>query len=187
MIDIGHIRLIDLIPPNLHEDENVRAAAEAIDAELQQVTEIMPGVAILHSIDKLDEQWVDELAYQFHVDFYDPELPLEQKRELVKNSLAWHKRKGTPSAVAELITTIFGSGQVVEWFDYGGKPGHFKVTTSDPTATNERAQEFLAAINSVKRLSAKLEKIELLKTGTMDLNVGFVFHSGKRLYIEQVV
>ncbi|MCY7485822.1 phage tail protein I [Paenibacillus alvei] len=187
MIDIGQIRLIDLVPPNLQEDENVCAAAEAIDAELQQLTESMPSVAILHHIDQLDEQWVDELAWQFHVDFYDSSLPIEQKRELVKNSLAWHKRKGTPSAVAELITTIFGTGQVLEWFEYGGKPGYFKVTTSDPAATNERAQELLAAINSVKNTRSWLEKIELTRNGTMDLNFGFVYHSGKRLYIEQVV
>ncbi|WII39203.1 phage tail protein I [Paenibacillus thiaminolyticus] len=187
MIDIGRIRLLDLIPPNLREDENVRAAAEAIDSELHAVTELMPSVAILHHIDTLDEEWVDELAWQFHVDFYDPNLPIEQKRELVKNSLAWHRRKGTPSAVAELITTIFGSGQVVEWYEYGGKPGYFKVTTSDQSATNERAKEFLAAINSVKNTRSWLEKIELTRSGTMDLNFGFVFHSGKRLFIEQVV
>lgn len=187
MIDIGHIRLIDLIPANLHEDENVRAAAEAIDAELHEVSKLMPGVAILHHIDTLDEQWIDELAWQFHVDFYDPTLPIEQKRQLVKNSLAWHKRKGTPSAVNELITTIFGSGEVQEWFQYGGKPGYFKVTTSDPSATNERAQEFLAAINSVKNTRSWLETIEITRTGSMNLHFGFVMHSGKRLFIEQVV
>ncbi|BFH15905.1 phage tail protein I [Paenibacillus melissococcoides] len=172
MIDIGRIRLIDLIPPNLREDENVRAAAEAIDSELHAVTELMPNVAILHHIDTLDEEWVDELAWQFHVDFYDSSLPLEQKRELVKNSLAWHRRKGTPSAVAELITTIFGSGQVSEWYEYGGQPGYFRVTTSDPSATNERAQEFYRAVESVKRLSAKLEQVILESTEKLQLYHG---------------
>lgn len=186
MIDIGHIKLIDLIPPNLREDENVRAAAEAIDSELQAVTELMPSVAILHHIDTLDEQWIDELAWQFHVDFYDPNLPIEQKRELVKNSLAWHRRKGTPSAVAELITTIFGSGQVAEWYEYGGQPGYFKVTTSDPSATNERAREFLAAINSVKNTRSWLESIELTTVATSELYIGFALHMGEHLTIRQV-
>lgn len=172
MIDIGNIRLIDLIPPNLHEDENVRAAAEAIDAELQQVTEIMPSVAILHHIDQLSEQWVDELAYQFHVDFYDSNLPIEQKRQLVKNSLAWHKRKGTPSAVAELISTIFGDGRIEEWYQYDGKPGHFQVITNNPEVTQERAQEFYRAVESVKRLSAKLEQVILSQTEKLQLYHG---------------
>ncbi|MFU1797387.1 phage tail protein I [Paenibacillus azoreducens] len=186
MIDIGQIRLIDLVPPNLREDENVKAAAEAIDSELRKVTKLMPGVAILHHIDTLDEQWVDELAWQFHVDFYDPTLPIEQKRELVKNSLAWHKRKGTPSAVTELITTIFGSGQVHEWYQYGGQPGYFKVTTSDPSATNERAKDFLAAINSVKNTRSWLESIELTTIATMDIYVGNALHIGEQMTVRQV-
>ncbi|NEZ43210.1 phage tail protein I [Paenibacillus alvei] len=184
MINIGQIRLIDLIPPNLHEDENVRAAAAAIDAELQHVTEILPDVAILHNIDKLDEQLVDELAYQFHVDFYDSELPIEQKRELVKNSLAWHKRKGTPSAVAELISTIFGDGRIEEWYEYEGSPGHFQVITNNPEVTQERAQEFYRAINSVKRLSAKLEKVILGQTEDLPLYYAGVLHMGEKMTVE---
>ncbi|MEW9106335.1 phage tail protein I [Paenibacillus sp.] len=184
MINIGQIRLIDLIPPNFHEDENVRAAAAAIDAEFQQVTEIMPVLAILHNIDKLDGQWVDELAYQYHVDFYNPTLPIEQKRELVKNSLAWHKRKGTPSAVAELITTIFGDGRIEEWYQYGGKPGHFQVITNNPEVTQERAQEFYRAIDSVKRLSAKLEKVILGQSEDIPLYYAGVLHMGEKMTVE---
>ncbi|WII39706.1 phage tail protein I [Paenibacillus thiaminolyticus] len=187
MIDIGHIKLIDLIPLNLQEDQNVRAAAEAIDNELRAVTELMPSVAILHHIDTLDEQWVDELAWQFHVDFYDPSLPLEQKRELVKNSLAWHRRKGTPSAVEELVRTIFHSGDVVEWWEYGGEPGYFRVIVTDPSATHDRAKEFLAAVNSVKNTRSWLERIEIITAEDLNLYFGNALHMGEYLTIEQVV
>ncbi|KEQ22299.1 phage tail protein I [Paenibacillus tyrfis] len=187
MIDIGKVKLLDLIPPNLRDDEKVQAAAESIDRELKQVTDIIPGVAIVHHIDTLPEEWVDQLAWQWHVDFYTPSLPLEQKRELVRNSLRWHKRKGTPSAVAELITTIFGSGEVIEWWEYGGQPYHFKVTTSDPAATSERAKEFLAAIASVKNTRSWLESIEITTVGEMDLYFGNALHMGEFMTVEQVV
>lgn len=187
MINVEQIRLIDLIPPNLRSDPSVRAAAEALDSELIQVTEMTSSLTLMASIDKLEERWVDELAWQYHVDFYDPTLPLEQKRDLVRYSLRWHRRKGTPSAVNELISTIFGSGTVVEWFDYGGERGYFRVKTSDPSANAERAAQFLAAINSVKNERSWLEAIEITTEGFMDLRFGVVSHIGKHLTARQVV
>ncbi|MFD0710646.1 phage tail protein I [Paenibacillus sp. GCM10027626] len=186
MIDIGAVRLIDLVPPNLREDEKVRAAAESIDLQLRRVTELIPQVAIMYNIDTLPEAWVDELAWQQHTDFYNPELPLEQKREIVNNAQRWHRIKGTPTAVEELITTVFGSGSVTEWYEYGGQPGYFKVTTSDPEATTTRAQEFLAAINSAKRLSSWLEAIEISKYDDMPLYFGNAIHKASIITCEQV-
>lgn len=187
MIDIGAVRLIDLIPPNLRNDVDMQAIAYAIDRQLQKVTGLIPRLSIIYYIDSLPEEWVDELAWQWHVDFYDPTLPIDQKRALVKNSLRWHKRKGTPSAVEELIATIFGSGQVVEWWEYGGEPYHFKVITSDPAATADRAKEFLAAINSVKNVRSWLDTIEITTESTMDLYFGNIVHVGEFMTVEQVV
>ncbi|MGG4034197.1 phage tail protein I [Paenibacillus cisolokensis] len=187
MIDIANIKLIDLIPPNLREDETIRAAAESIDQQLRAVTSLIPQVAIVHNLESLPEQWVDELAWQWSVDFYDPSLPLEQKRELVKNSLRYHKQKGTPAAVEDLISTVFGSGEVREWYEYGGQPGYFKITTSDPAATTTRAQEFLAAINSVKNARSWLEGVEISKYDEMQLRFGFPVQVGSVITCEQVV
>jgi len=187
MIDIEQIKLIDLIPPNLQSDDKVRAAAEALDAELKKVTQLIPATALLHMIDTLPERWVDELAWQWHVDFYDPTLDLKIRRELVKNSFRWHKRKGTPSAVTELIATVFGSGDVVEWYEYGGQPGYFRVVTSDPAATTERAQQFLDAINSVKNARSWLESIQITTEATMPLYFGGMVHTGDYIIIEQGV
>lgn len=187
MIDINHVRLIDFIPPNLREDIQVRAAAESFDLQMQKLNDLAPRLALLYNIDSLDERWVDELAWQEHVDFYEPSLPLEQKRELVKNAKPWHRRKGTPSAVRELIDTVFGSGEVLEWWEYGGERGYFRVTTSDPDATTERAREFLEAIESAKNTRSWLESIQITTEGIMDLYFGNALHMGEYMTVEQVV
>jgi phage tail P2-like protein len=187
MIDLQTIKLIDLIPANIRNDPQVAAAAEALDQQLQTVTHAIPGVAIMYNIDNLPDPWVDELAWQWRAPFYDQALPLEQKRELVKKALAWHKRKGTPSAVEELIATVFGSGTVQEWFEYGGEPGYFKVQTSDPSATTDKAKEFLAAVNSVKNTRSWLESIEITTEATMNMYVGIAIHMGDYMKIEQAV
>lgn len=187
MIEIGEVKLIDLVPQNLRNDPKVKAAAESIDQQLKAVTELVDRTAIIHNIDTLSEQWLDQLAYQWHVDFYEPSLPIEQKRELVKNSLPWHKRKGTPSAVEELIRTIFYSGDVVEWWEYGADPGFFKVIITDPSATNERAHEFLAAVNSVKNVRSWLDVVEIKNVDDLPLYFGNVLHMGEYMTVEQVV
>ncbi|MFS0838049.1 phage tail protein I [Paenibacillus sp. 1P03SA] len=186
MIELKHASLLDILPPNLKRDETVRAAALSLDGQLRQLSEEIGRLTFYDRLDKLTEEEADELAWQFHVDFYEPELPLEQKRELVRNAFRWHKRKGTPSAVEELVAALFGEGRVEEWFEYGGQPFRFRVITNNPEVTQERAREFYRAVESVKRLSARLERVILSQTEEMPLYVGGVFHMGEKMTIRQV-
>lgn len=179
MIDIQNVSLLDLLPPNLKHDPKVAAAAQAIQGELQQTTLAISKLSIFDRLNTLNDAEADELAWQLHVDFYDATLPIEQKRALVKNAIRFHRRKGTTAAVEELIAILFGTGAVEEWFEYGGEPGYFRVRTSDPSATNERAQEFVQAVDSIKRLSAWLEAVILEETIEMtDMYYGGVLHVG---------
>ncbi|WP_028551764.1 phage tail protein I [Paenibacillus sp. UNC451MF] len=187
MINLDQIQLINILPPNLRNDPNIAAAAKAIDGELQDLNESIRKLDIFSRLDTLEAAEIDELAWQYHVDFYDASLPLETKRLLVKNSYAWHRRKGTPSAVEELITTIFGDGQVEEWYDFGGEPYTFRVVTTNPKATNEQAQEFIKALNSVKNERSWLESIQVSITDEMNLHIGGVLHIGEFMTIKQVV
>ncbi|MCY7486426.1 phage tail protein I [Paenibacillus alvei] len=172
MINIQQVNLLDILPSNLKSDPNIVAAAQAINTELRAVTEDIRKLSIYDRFNEWTDEETDELAWQYHVDFYDPALPLEQKRELVKNAIPWHRRKGTPSAVEELISTLFGEGKVEEWWEYGGQPFCFQVVTSNPEVTQERAQEFYRAVESVKRLSAKLEQVILSQTEKLQLYHG---------------
>lgn len=179
MIDLKSLKMLDMLPDSLKQDPNIRAAAKALDSQLQGLTEQINKLPRFSRLDELTNDEADEMAWQFHVDFYDPDLPIEQKRELVKNAIRFHRRKGTPAAVEELISILFGTGQVEEWFEYGGRPGYYRVRTSDPAATNEKAEEFVRAIDSVKRLSAWLETVILEETiPANDLYYGQTLHIG---------
>lgn len=186
MIDMKSVSLLDIIPSNIKDDPSVAAAALAIDAELKGITDEIQKLSIFSRSDEWTEEETDELAWQFHVDFYNPSLPIEQKRELVKNSIAWHRRKGTPSAVEELITTLFGEGKVEEWWEYGGQPYYFQVVTNNPEVTQEKAKEFYRAIDSVKRLTARLEKVIIRQTEDMPLYYAGVLHMGEKMTVRMV-
>lgn len=80
MIDIYNVKLLDIIPPNLKHDPDIIAASKAIDNEFSMVVTKAKECIILPRIDELDSDIIDILAWEMHVDFYDPTLPLDTRR-----------------------------------------------------------------------------------------------------------
>lgn len=187
MINIFNVNLLDIMPESLKNDPQVQALCGAITPEIQAISNEIPQCILLPRIDDLPGDVVDLLAWHFHVDFYDTALPIEIKRQLVKKSMLWHKRKGTPSAVEELISTLFDEGKVVEWFEYGGQPYYFKVVTNNESVTQERAAEFTKALESVKNKRSWLEKVEITQSEKMNLYLAGVVHVGDFETIRQVI
>ncbi|MET3831035.1 phage tail P2-like protein [Paenibacillus sp. DS2363] len=184
MNDIASVGLIGVLPPNLQSDPSYYAAAMAIHEELRITNEAVKKLSVFDRLDTLNDAEADELAWQLHVDFYNVELPIEQKRSLVKNAYLFHFSKGTPAAVEDLVAILFGSGQVEEWFEYDGERFYFRVRTSDPSATNEKAEEFIKAVNSVKRKSAWLEAVVIEETvHANDIYFGAAVHIGETITI----
>lgn len=102
---------------------------------------------------------LDELAWQFHTDFYDKSLNFHRRKELVRQSIKFHRTKGTPQAVIDILKTSFPSDtQLLEWFQYGGDPYHFKIITSSALSVNMDA--FMRALSTVKNVRSRLEAIE---------------------------
>lgn len=156
------ISMMDILPPNLRADEKVAAAARAIDDELQRVNADIEQVIHLARIDKLPEAVVDLLAWQFHVDFYEPvSMDLETKRRLVKQSIAWHRIKGTPAAVEQVLSAAFSDAVVTEWFEYGGEPYHFRIKASGFTPQSKTVKDLLRALDTVKNVRSWLDGITI--------------------------
>lgn len=152
---------VDLLPPSLKKDVFLLALAEAIEIEFKQIREEFNKVSNFVNIDDLPEGLLDYLAYQRHVDFYEFDLPIEQKRELIKNSIAWHRKKGTPWAVEKVASIVFPSADVVEWFDYDGKPYTFKVEVEQPFVASKDIRRLKDVVESTKNKRSHLESIAI--------------------------
>lgn len=187
MINIYNINLLDLMPESLKKDPDVQALCDAITPEIQSISNEIVQCILLARIDDLSEEVLDLLAWQFHVDFYDSTLSIETKRELVKNSMRWHKRKGTPVAVEELVTAVFGDGIVLEWFDFSGEPYHFKVQTFNLAVTQGDADLFTRALNSVKNTRSYFDGVEVTISDELPFYLAGIVYAGDNLTIEQVV
>lgn len=188
MINVYEVSLLDLLPVNLKQDPDIIAAAKALDKQYLLTVNEVNKVILMPNIDNItDQNLLDLLAWENHVDFYDATLPVETKRELIKKSPMLHRIKGTPAAVEELITTLFDEGRVEEWFEYGGAPYTFRVITNNPAVTNERAQEFILALNSVKNLRSRLETVIIEQKESMNLYFAGIVHSVDKVTIKQVI
>ncbi|CEG29788.1 phage tail protein I [Bacillus sp. B-jedd] len=187
MGSLAVFNITNLLPSSLKSDSFVEALAGAFQKEIRSAYQEAESLASLNEVDRLPEPLMDFLAYQKHVDFYETTLPIEQKRELVKKAQFFHRIKGTPAAVEELISAVFGEGKVVEWFEYGGRPYTFKVVTSNSAVTLEKAEQFIRALDSVKNGRSHLEKVEVTQSEGTSIYYAGVIHIGENLEIKQVM
>lgn len=179
MADIKDISLLDVAPPNLTEDPECAALLQAMSSQFRRLAELTERVILLPNIDKQPSEIVDALAYHYHVDFYDASLPLETRRNLVKNHNEWHRVKGTPAAVEKLIRIVFGDGYLVEWFQREDmEPYTFEVHTANAKAAGEERKRFLSAINAVKNVRSHLTRIVVDEncTGTVYMGGAIAIH-----------
>jgi len=161
-MELSNFSILNLMSPNLAADRNVKMMAEAFDEVLRDIIKKIPDIAIIPNLvlNKIvNETLIDLLAWQFHVDFYDPTLPIETKSELVLKSLDWHTRKGTPSVVEEIVSTVFSRAEIQEWFTYGGLPYRFRIGTDEEIPNEEVRKNLIRTINSVKNTRSYVDEI----------------------------
>ena len=154
--------LVATLPPALQKDPSAVALAEAMADLLAQRPEEIEQLRIYPVIDRLDERLLDILAYDFKVDWWDADYSLEEKRRTLKDSWRVHKLLGTKAAVEMAISAIYPQTTVQEWFEYGGRPYHFKLQL-DLTGTfwtEERPRRILERVNFYKSLRSHVDGLE---------------------------
>ena len=150
--------------PQSLDKKNVQEVAKVVDDTLLSFDKTIAEVLIYPAIDMLGSELINTLAIQMHCDFYDDTLPLAVRRNLVKNSIAWHRIKGTPAAVEQMIQTVYQTGVVEEWFDYGGEPFFFKVNLGDSQITTQKIKNLIKMINASKNVRSWLEVLRFSKS-----------------------
>lgn len=158
-MQISGLDLLKLQTAYMRKDPVVVALCRRLTPELVTFWEKIDYIIDWTNIDNYPDDILDELAWELHIDWYDFGASLEVKRKLIKNSDKVHMRLGTPWAVEQVFRDYFGQGDVVEWFDYGGEPGYFRLYTAAPLGSADDVKRFLQILERVKRKSAWLEKL----------------------------
>lgn len=157
--EIKALSLLDILPDSILSDAKVNAAAQALDTELQSVTADTIQVLHIPRLDVLPEKIIDLLAWQWHTDYYDGLADLATKRKLVKQSLDWHRHKGTLYAVNNMLSAISTGYHAEEWFNYNGEPYYFRIVEQNGDLISYDEKEIIKAVNSVKNVRSWLEGV----------------------------
>lgn len=163
--------LLASLPQVLQDDEGMAALAKSVAAVLEKRNGEIRTIAIYPRIDELPEDLLDILAKDFKVDWWDKGYSLETKREILKTSWHTHRILGTKEAVTTALRALYDQFEVKEWWEYGGEPGFFKVETRSFQLICE-LDKFVATLSAVKRLTAHLEKVNVLADVYQAVGIG---------------
>lgn len=171
-------KLTDLIQNENRYNVEVRAISYALYMEKRRLMELAQRTRTMAVVDELTEAILDVLAVELRTPYYTGAMTIEQKRAIIKGTLVWFYKAGTPAAVEELIASVFGEGKVVEWFDFTEEPitpGTFDIVTN-ARMTEEIVSEFLRIIQRVKNTRSHIRRVlverrcemtEYIATGTI--------------------
>lgn len=148
-------------PLALQKDKSMFALGQLIAEELHITAHETEKNIIYANIDELSETWLDVLAYDLHVDWYDYDYPVETKRKIIKNSIRVHQKLGTKYAVETVLQDVYRTAKVVEWFDYGGRPYTFKITVNigNEGLSEDTSREIVSKMQFYKNLRSHCDGI----------------------------
>lgn len=118
-MSIFNPNMAKLLPKFMKADETDVALSHAMDVLLAKPANKSKILRKWDQIDNMNDAQLDEMAWEFNIDWWDSSFSLETKRSVIRTCYRVHEKRGTKWAVEELITSAFGMGKVTEWFEYG--------------------------------------------------------------------
>ena len=170
MISFFDSEILDILPDDFKKKPECIALSYALKRANQKLVKYTDKTSVYAVIDILPEKMIDLLAIELRTQYYDESFPIEKKRALVKNTMQWFHRAGTVSAVQEMIDNVFTSGTVLEWYETGGIPGTFTISTTN-LITPELIEEFNKVVSSVKNVRSHLENIVVGNKVDMNIHI----------------
>lgn len=148
-------------PPALQKDESMLALGKLIAEELHITANSMKKNKIYANIDELAETWLDVLAYDLHIDWYDYDYPVDIKRKLIKSSVKIHQKSGTRYAVQSVLQDVYRTAKVEEWFEYGGQPYTFRIAVDigNEGLSEDTSREIAEKMQFYKNLRSHCEGV----------------------------
>ncbi len=167
-------RNLDLLPSNALPSERALSLAARFGDDI-----LPEDIKKLWRPQEAPAAFLPFLAWGLHVDFWRDELDSQAKRNLIAGSFEWHRLEGTFGAIRRICTAVFGETRVLPWYEYGGEPYGFRVTTEGRMGTIEDWEALRKAIWFAQALRDWLDGIEIHRNLRLDLYHGTAtFRSG---------
>ncbi len=174
MIKYQDGELLNLLSAPMAEDADIIALSYAIRMGIAKFIVYVAKTTMFADVDNQPESILDYMAIELDAVYYEQTMDIETKRELIKGALKWCMTAGTKKAVEELVGTIFGKGDVTEWYEFEGgpgEPGTFNIETGSQL-TEENYERFSRIIKATKPSSAHIKSMASSKDVETGLYIG---------------
>lgn len=171
MISFTEGGLTDVWPDK--ESPQIQALSYAMQQAMIRVKSYADQAMCYSMVDDLPEDILDYFAVEMRAMYYEQNLSIEQKREIVKNTLKWYTYAGTPATVADMIMVVFGKGEIQEWFDYTDPPftpGTFDIITS-ARLTPDIIDQLASMIKKAKNVRSHIRGVVIVRDIHSDAHV----------------
>lgn len=154
--ELAEVRLSDLLPDSIAQDDNVRHSATALDKQLLDMTAAVDLPSIYVSIDKLTSTQLDHVAYGWDASVWRDSWPVSMKRNVLKNVVREKRKKGTLRAVKDAVASIGSAATIKEWWQQEpkGTPHTFEIQATlgniEGTLDSEMQEDLFALIDDAK-------------------------------------
>ena len=153
-----------LLPPPLAGDERFQALGQLA----ARISDIDLSPLLVYLVDTVNASALPNLAEQLHIlgEGWQFARDDDERRRLLKRAIELHRYKGTRWAIQQVLETLALSGQISEWFQYGGQPYYFKINVDLSTRGIDEAtfDALVALITEYKNVRSHLELLTLSLT-----------------------
>lgn len=173
------------MPPNMQTDDEA-AFCYAVENQMKKLVNLAMRLDVWSDLEHVKPQHYDYIAACLRSLYYRSDMPDDQKLAIIKNTMLTYRYAGSVKGIEELLGNLFSTAEFVPWYEYGGRPYHFKINVSgNPDAETKRALEQI--LRKVKAARSVIDAVEI-KERTIQTRcyVGIGVLSTKQFHIRHV-
>lgn len=156
------------LPPNL-QNKDTRSLSVAFAKQMKKYLAYADRLNVWGNIDHLEPEHYDVFAACIAAPYYRSDFPDDKKLKLIKQNYSVRRSAGTQIAIDALLENVFDDARYIPWYEYGGKPYHFKVLLFD--VLKENNIELMS--NAMKKVKAARSIMDAVDIGRIATNVTY--------------
>ena len=147
------------LPPNMQTDDEA-AFCYAVENQMKKLVNLAMRLDVWSDLENVKPQHYDYIAACLRSLYYRSDMPDDQKLAIIKNTMLTYRYAGSVKGIEELLANLFKSADFIPWYEYGGRPYHFKLNVSgNPDAETKRALEQI--LRKVKAARSVIDAVEI--------------------------
>lgn len=179
---ISEIDFLKFLPDLMQDDPDAIAIAAAQNKFYRKIASKIDVMSRWGKFAEMTEEELDLFAQDFYIPWYKTSDTKAVKVSNLEHFIDVWSTLGTPKAIETVLEDIYGSAELIEWFDNKEeyRNGEFAVQVKDfASFTQENKDRLFRILEIVKRKSQRTASVFTAISVGVDLFVGLKAYASK--------